>query len=156
MRSLDEFSTEAEKRAYLESYDPKGLRWAIASFPDAKFVLGHAGFDFHGEGYDFSEAVFRLAKAYPNVYVEISAFGHPIFDPSGEVMDRVLQRLRDENLLDRTIYGSDGPVVPTYMKTYRAKTLESMARLGFSAEEIRMVMHGNARRIYRLESFFTQ
>lgn len=150
LRRMKDFKSEDEKNNYLRSADPTGLEWAIAKYPDVPFILGHMGFDFNKEGVDFSESVYQLAAKYPNVYLEISAFGLAMYDKDGKYMDGVLKRLKSSNLLSRVLYGSDASGQPGATTNYRDLTLKSMDRVGYSLDDVRAVMSLNSRRIYRL------
>ena len=150
LRTLDDFETEEQKRNYLKSYDPTLLTFAVKKFAKAKFILGHMGFDFNAEGYDFSDEVFELAKNNDNVYLEISAFGRKLFDPEGKFMDHVMCRLKADGLISRTIFGSDGPLFPGATKEYLVATLKSMQRCGYNAEQVETVLYHNAKAIFKL------
>ena len=151
IRKIKDFKNEDERNNYLRSADPSGLEWAIAKFPDVPFVLGHMGFDFNKEGVDFSEDVYRLAAKYPNVYLEISAFGLAMYDKDGAFMDGALRRLKSMNLTQRVLFGSDASGQPGATGQYVQLTLRSMDRVGYTHEEASAVMSLNARRIYDLK-----
>ena len=55
--------------------DPTYLEAAIQSYPGAVFILGHLGYDFGDQQPGSLDACIRLAKTYPNVYLEPSALG---------------------------------------------------------------------------------
>ncbi|MFW7381141.1 MAG: amidohydrolase family protein [Oligoflexus sp.] len=150
LRNLDDMNSVEEKEFYLRSYDPKGLERSIREFPQVKFILGHMGFDFNEEGNDFSKDVFDLAETYPNVYLEISAFGRESYDPQGDYMDDILIAIKEKNLLQRTIFGSDGPGFPGGTEKYITATLESMERVGYSFEEAEQVLYHNSAQLFRL------
>lgn len=150
LRKMKDFNTDDERKKYLRSSDPSALEWAIARHPDVPFILGHMGFDFNREGFDFTDEVYHLAQKYPNVYLEISAFGLANYDPKGTFMDAALSRLRDLNLLDRTLYGSDASGQPGAVKAYVQLTLASMERIGMTPAQARAVMALNTRRLFKL------
>lgn len=150
LRKIADFKTEDERKKFLRSAEPSALEWAIAKHPDVPFILGHMGFDFNREGFDFTDEVYALAERYPNVYLEISAFGLANYDPKGLFMDAALLNLKSKNLLNRTLYGSDASGQPGAVKTYVELTLKSMERVGFKADEARLVLSENARRLYKL------
>lgn len=150
IRKLTDFREPAEREKYLRSYDPRHLERAIAAFPSVPFILGHMGFDFNNEGYMFDDEVFRLAQTYPNVYLEISAFGNSVYDPDGRYKDGVLKRIKEEGLLDRTLYGSDGPGAPGGIKRYLDGVLASMDRVGYSPEEAQKVLSDNTASLFGL------
>lgn len=151
LRKLSDFATEAEQEQYLKSYDPALLERAIKKFPNTLFILGHMGFDFNKEGNNSLGTVLDLAERYPNVYIEISAFGDPIHDPQGIEMDTVMRAIKEKNLIDRTIYGSDGPTIPGGTKTYLKSTLNSMEKLAYSYDEAKAVLFDNTVRIFRIQ-----
>ncbi len=151
LRKLSDFATEAEQEQYLKSYDPARLERAIKKFPNVNFILGHMGFDFNKEGQNSLDTVLDLADRYPNVYVEISAFGDPIHDPQGIEMDNVLRAIKEKDLIARTIYGSDGPTIPGGTKTYLKSTLNSMEKLAYTFEEAEAVLSGNTKRIFKIQ-----
>lgn len=151
LRSLDSLPTEEDRQRYVRSYDPAYLEQSIADHPHTKFILGHMGFDFNNEGTDFVSTVFALASRYPNVYLEISAFGREAYDPEGRVMDAILTEAKARGLLDRVIYGSDGPGNPGSTKKYLDHTLASMQRVGYGVPEARQVLAGNLVRLTKLQ-----
>ncbi len=150
LRQLKDFPTQEAKDNYVRSFDPKALEEVIKSYPDVIFVLGHMGFDFNQEGFTFDEDVFDLALRYPNVYLELSAFGNSFYDADGKFKDKILTRIRASGLVGRTLYGSDGPGSPGAVKRYLSSMLQSFERTGYSVDEARAVLHGNAARIFQL------
>lgn len=151
IRKMKDFKNDDERKNYLRAADPTGLEWAIAKYPDVPFILGHMGFDFNKEGVDFSEEVYKLAEKYPNVYLEISAFGLAMYDKDGKFMDGALRRLKNSKLIDRILFGSDASGQPGATGQYVQLTLKSMERVGYTIEEARAVMSLNSRRIYKLQ-----
>lgn len=152
LRTLDSLASEEDRQRYLRSYDPAYLEPSIAEHPSTRFILGHMGFDFNNEGTSYIDTVFRLASTYPNVYLEISAFGRDAYDPDGRVMDAILHEAKARGLLDRVLYGSDGPGNPGATKKYLDHTLASMQRVGFSQKEARQVLAENLIRLTRLKT----
>lgn len=150
LQKLTDFPTAAARADYLRSYDPAGLERAIRKFPTVKFILGHMGFDFNNEGVDATDQVLALAERYANVFLEISAFGDPMHDPQGSAMLAILASIKDRGLIDRTIYGSDGPTIPGGTKTYLVATLSAMEKLGFSHAEAQAVLAENSIKLFKL------
>lgn len=99
----------------------------IRAYPGTTFVLGHAG------ALQPDEAI-RLARRYPNVYLEISSQGLP-----------VLRRLLAEAPRDRVLFGSDWPFY--HQAVPLAKVL--LATEG-DLPLRRAVLHDNAARLLRL------
>ena len=150
LRKLVDFSSESDKNNYLASYDPSHVERTIAAHPSVPFILGHVGFDFNKEGFDFTPEVYALAARYPNVYLEISGFGTPFHDPKGEIMRTVLKSVKANGLIDRTIFGSDGPTVPGGSKAYIQSTLRAMDSIGYSHEEAEKVLSNNSKKLFKL------
>jgi predicted TIM-barrel fold metal-dependent hydrolase len=150
IRKLTDFRDPAEREKYLRSYSPTYLERAIAAYPSVPFILGHMGFDFNNEGFMFDEDVLRLALTYPNVYLEISAFGNSVYDPDGRFKDNVLRRIKEAGLIDRTLYGSDGPGAPGGIKRYLEGILASMDRVGYSVAEAQKVLSDNTGLLFGL------
>ncbi|WP_196139561.1 amidohydrolase family protein [Aliikangiella sp. G2MR2-5] len=147
LRKVSEFE-EDQLPFVMRTFDPMYLEEAVKQFPQVKFILGHAGNDANHEGYSKIEEVFYLAEKYENAYIEISALGSERNDPNGEIMDGVLKRAKNSNILNKVIYGSDGPGSPGKTKSYKELVLESMQRVDLSFDEAQQVMAGNARRIF--------
>ena len=124
--------------------DPRYLEEAIATYPDAEFVLGHACYDFLEENLDNLDACLDLMARYDNVWLEISALGSDTRDDYGSL----IQRLRDDGLTQRTLYGSDGPQRPGFVGSYLQTTLTAMQDAGYSADEAQAVLAGNFAQLY--------
>lgn len=149
LRKVSEFG-EDELDFVMRTFDPVYLEEAIKSFPDVNFILGHAGNDANQEGYSKIDGVFKLAEKYPNAYIEISALGSQRNDPSGEIMDSVLERAKQSGIVHKIIYGSDGPGSPGNTTSYKDLVMESMQRINYTFEEAQKVMAGNARLLFKI------
>ena len=108
------------------------------------------GFDFNKEGFDFTDDAIALAKIYSNVYLEVSAIGRPIFDSDGRYLDYAFGRIKANGIINKAIYGSDGPVYPGATKAYLNSVLNSMNRANYSFEEAQQVLYDNANKIFKL------
>ena len=90
-----------------EYVDPRYLEILIAQHSDTIFVLLHAGHDFLEEDSEYYydnkmvDYSIQVASAYPNVYLEISAF---LKQPRAS---ETMQKIVNGGLMDRVIYGSD-------------------------------------------------
>jgi predicted TIM-barrel fold metal-dependent hydrolase len=149
LQAVADIPTDKQEQ-FARSFNPIYLERALAKYPNVNFIFGHMGFDFNKEGFDFTEDVYNLAKKYPNTLLEISAFGRASYDTDGTYMDSVLRRLKDENLIPRTVYGSDGPGFPGATKSYLDTTLLSMERVGYTFQEAEAVLGKNTRKYFRL------
>ncbi|CAM2068585.1 Amidohydrolase [Sulfidibacter corallicola] len=143
LRSFEDFEDDAARERYYRSFYPSFVEGTLRRFPQVRFILGHMGYDFNDEDVDGIDEVFRLARQYPNAYLEISALGTESHDPDGSQMDRILATAKQSGLIDRVIYGSDGPGFPGATQKYLERTLASMERVGYSYEEARAVLSGN-------------
>ena len=150
LRKLEDFSTQREKDTYLRSYNPNRLESIIEAYPSVAFVLGHMGYDFNKEGFDFTDDSIELAKKYHNVFLEVSAIGRPVFDDSGLVLDYAFDRLKANGLTHKVIYGSDGPIYPGATKAYLNSVLRSMSRMEYSLLEAQSVLFYNANALFKV------
>ena len=143
LRKMASFDKEAGRKRYLKSYDPMELERVIKEYPDTNFILGHMGFDFADDGYDFMEACYRLAEDYDNVYLEMSSFGRNSHDGKGKLLEAVLGEVKDRGLVEKLIYGSDGPSYPGATKQYLEKTMAAFLANGYTFEEVEAVLYSN-------------
>ena len=130
--------------------DPAYLEEAIRTHPQAVFILGHMGFDFINRTLGDLETCLTLAKRYPNVFLEPSALGSNRSDPEGEKMRHVMKRVKEMGLIDRMIYGSDGPQFPGFLADYASRTGNAMQAAGYTAKEAQAVFKTNFERVFGL------
>lgn len=128
--------------------DPAYLEDAIASHPDTTFILGHLGYDFVNHELGDLDTCIALAQSYDNVYLEPSALGSERSDPTGENLPEAMRRMREAGLVDRIIYGSDGPQSPGFVADYLDRTVAAMRRADYSVDEMRAVLAGNFARVF--------
>ncbi|MEZ4450480.1 MAG: amidohydrolase family protein [Nannocystaceae bacterium] len=131
--------------------DPAYLEAAIAAYPHTIFILGHLGYDFIDHTHGTLETCLELARRYPNVYLEPSALGSASADPSGENLRAAMRRIKEEGLVGRTIYGSDGPQSPGFVAEYLERTVAAMRDAEYSADEARAVLSGNFVKVFGRE-----
>ena len=91
-----------------------------------------------------------LGKLYPNVFFEPSALGSGASDPDGTLYTKVLLRTKEEGLIDRMIYGSDGPQFPGFLADYATRTRDAMQAAGYTVEEAQDVFKNNFVRLFGL------
>ena len=91
--------------------DPAYLEAAIAANPDTDFILGHLGHDFINQRVGDLQGCIDSTSRYENVWLEPSALGSRSSDPEGENLTASM-RHPGRGLVDRVVYGSDGPCVP--------------------------------------------
>lgn len=128
--------------------DPIYLEEAITSHPDATFILGHVGYDFINKELGTLETCLSLAATYDNVYLEPSALGSEGSDPTGENLEEIYRRIGEEGLIDRVIYGSDGPQYPGFLESYTERTVTAMEAADYTVDEARMVLSGNFETVF--------
>lgn len=131
--------------------DPVYIEGAIEAYPDTIFILGHLGFDFIEREHRGLEACIDLAQRFENVYLEPSALGSPGGDPDGEKLRTAMRRMREAGVVDRIIYGSDGPQGPGFVEEYLERTVEAMKDTGYTADEMEAVLSGNFLRVFKAE-----
>lgn len=131
--------------------DPRYLEDAIAAYPDTIFILGHLGYDSVAKRHAGLEDCVRLAQTYPNVYLEASALGSKSSDPSGERLTEALVAVREGEVIDRLIYGSDGPQSPGFLGDYLQRSLAAFERAGYSLAQQRAVLSENFARVFGVE-----
>ena len=135
-------------------YDPQGLENTILNFPQVKFVLGHVG---QGDPTAVRHCL-ELAKKYSNVFLEISALNRPLVvdddgdavapNPSSPQYPYVIQQIKARGLVDKTLFGTDGPQGAGTVKTYAGLIRQAMVDEGYTAEQIAAVMGKNFQRVY--------
>lgn len=135
-------------------YDPAGLESVVVNHPNVSFVLGHVG-----QG-DLSavEHCLGLAKKHPNVYLELSALNRPLLrdadghDIATPTMDPqypwVVQEIKKRGIVDKAIFGTDGPQYSGMVKSYLGLLTTAMQDAGYGADEQHAVLAGNFLRVY--------
>lgn len=132
-----------------EATHPDFLEQAIQLYPTVTFILGHFGNGAIFDGLDDPfDACFRLALTYSNVYFEVSAFGSPSNDPDGSKMFGVYRDAKQFDLIERIIYGSDGPQFPGFVPSYLELNIAAMQRAGYTAAEAQLVLGDNFRSVF--------
>lgn len=130
--------------------DPAYLEEAIRQYPDTVFILGHSGYDSEGKALTFTDSALRLAKAYPNVYLEPGALGAKRAE---NVLADFLARVKAAGVIDKMIYGSDGPQQPGYVKSHLERFVAGMQAGGYTVDEMRAILSGNFTRVFALKPF---
>lgn len=127
--------------------DPAYLEGAIRAFPGCIFILGHTGYDSHRKALSFTDSAIALARQYSNVYLEPGALGAERAD--GLRAD-FLRRIKAGGVVDKMIYGSDGPQFPGYVKSHLQAYVTGMQKEGYTADEMEQVLSGNFLRVFGL------
>lgn len=133
--------------------NPAYLEAAIARYPQTVFVLGHAGYDTANHTLGYLEDCIRLVRTYPNVQIEMGALGSPKAD---ELTAQALRRFKQAGVIDRVLYGSDGPQGPGYMRKHLERTVEALRAEGYSRDEMRALLAGNFQRVYGVTSLASE
>jgi predicted TIM-barrel fold metal-dependent hydrolase len=101
-------------------------------FPELVIVAGHIG-------YPWTEEMIALARKYPNVYIDTSAYSAKRYPPE-------LLRYLASDGRRKVLFGTNHPMV------LPKKALEGLDALGLDDEARELFLAGNARRIFELPS----
>ncbi len=132
--------------------DPRYLRGAFEAHPDTTFILGHMGHDFVADTSGRVADSVALAAEFDNVYLEPSALGSRGGDPEQVFLPEALRLARDAGVVDKVIYGSDGPQSPGFIGDYLARTLYAMDVEGYAVDEAALVLDGNFSRVFGVDA----
>jgi uncharacterized protein len=99
-------------------------------FPDLVIVAGHIG-------YPWTEEMVALARKYPNVYIDTSAYTAERYPPE-------LVRYLKAGGRKKVLFGTNYPMI------LPQKALAGLDALGLDAEARELFLAGNARRVFRL------
>ncbi len=127
--------------------DPLYLEASIKKYPNAKFILGHSGYDSYRVKLTYLDSCITLAKKYDNVFIEPGALGSR---KASEILLDYLRIMKEEGLIDRVIYGSDGPQFPGYTSSHLENTIAAMESTGYSGEEMKAVLQTNFENLFGL------
>ena len=122
-------------------------------FPDCSFVLAHAGMleDRSPEGWDRWRRGMRELALLPNVATKLSGLGTFEHACSAALWGPVVKETLDLFGPRRCLFGSNFPIEKLWT-TYSALVATMCSVLaGLGADDQRLIFHGNAARIYRLE-----
>lgn len=130
--------------------DPAYLEEAIRGYPRTVFILGHSGYDSDLKALTYTDSALRLARQYPNVYLETGALGTA---RAAGVIDDYLSRIRRAGVVGKLIYGSDGPQQPGYLKSHLERFVAGMQRADYPVEDMKAILSGNFCRLFGLPPF---
>jgi predicted TIM-barrel fold metal-dependent hydrolase len=99
-------------------------------FPELVIVAGHIG-------YPWTEEMIALARKYPNVYIDTSAYTAKRYPPE-------LVRYMQGSGRSKVLFGSNYPMITP------EHALEGVGELGLDAEARELFLTGNARRVFGL------
>ena len=128
--------------------DPAYLLPAIVKYSDAIFILGHSGYDSKDKALTYTDSAIDLASRYDNVYLEPGALGA---ERAEAVIDDYVQRIKKADVIDKVIYGSDGPQFPGYIGRHLEAFVAAMKRNDYSADEMELILSGNFSRVFGIE-----
>lgn len=101
-------------------------------FPELVIVAGHIG-------YPWTEEMISLARKYPNVYIDTSAYTAKRYPPE-------LVRYLQGGGRRKVMFGSNYPMILPQV------ALEGLDALGLDAEARELFLAGNARKVFKLAS----
>lgn len=128
-------------------------------FPDLVIIMNHTGMDTRASTYVWEQCV-SIAETKVNLYLELGDWPRRyvrVLDDERELV-RKLKIMRDAVGTHRIIYGSDQPAVGKYDDDLSKRFIEWLIDLptnakkygvDFSKEEVELIMHGNAERIFK-------
>ncbi|WP_446830462.1 amidohydrolase family protein [Candidatus Foliamicus sp.] len=125
--------------------DPAYLEDAIQRYPGAIFILGHSGYDSFARALTYTDSAIRLTARYPNVYLEPGALGA---ERAEHVLHDYLERIRAGGVIEKLLYGSDGPQFPGYVKSHLEAFVAGMLEVGYTTEEMRLILADNFTRVF--------
>jgi uncharacterized protein len=99
-------------------------------FPDLVIVAGHIG-------YPWTEEMVALARKYPNVYIDTSAYTTKRYPPE------LVAYLQSDGRT-KVMFGTNYPMITA------EKALEDLDRLELDDEARELFLDGNARRVFDL------
>ena len=129
--------------------DPKYLEDTIKRYPDTQFILGHSGYDSFKVALTYLDSCIELAQKYDNVYLEPGALGAR---KAEKVLTDYLRIIKENNLVDRVIYGSDGPQFPGYTNSHLERFVEAMQASNYSTAEMRALLQTNFEQLFKLQN----
>lgn len=125
--------------------DPRYLEAAIRRFPDVVFILGHSGYDSFNRALTYTDAAIDLASRYANVYLEPGALGAR---RAAGVLQDYLERIRSGGVVEKLLYGSDGPQFEGYAKSHLDAFVAGMQTAGYTTDEMRLILADNFTRVF--------
>ena len=125
--------------------DPLYLEDAIRRYPDVVFILGHSGYDSFNRALTYTDQAIDLAFRYANVYLEPGALGAR---RAAGVLPDYLQRIRAGGVIDKLLYGSDGPQFAGYVKSHLDAFVTGMQEAGYTTDEMRLILADNFTRVF--------
>ena len=125
--------------------DPAYLEDAIQLYPGAIFILGHSGYDSFNRALTHTDSAIDLAQRYSNVYLEPGALGA---ERAEHVLHDYLERIRAGGVIEKLLYGSDGPQLPGYVKSHLEAFVAGMQEVGYTTDEMRLILADNFTRVF--------
>lgn len=136
------------------AYDPQYFETMVKLYPEVTFILLHVG---QGDR-RATNAALDIAVRNANVALEISALGRPmVIDETGTMVmtmepqfPYVLAEIKKRGLIDRTLWGSDGPQTPGFPAQYLSRIVTEMKNQAYGKDSIKAILGGNFYRIFKL------
>jgi predicted TIM-barrel fold metal-dependent hydrolase len=129
------FCTQVGHTGPLRSSEPGRpipyLDHVALDFPELTIVAGHIG-------YPWTEEMIALARKYPNVHIDTSAYTARRYPPE------LVRYLQSRGGRRKVLFGSNFPMIAP------EQALEGLADLGLDEETEALFLEGNARRVFGL------
>jgi len=87
------------------------------------------------------------------VYLEPGALGA---ERAERVLHDYLQRIRSGGVIEKLIYGSDGPQFPGYVKSHLEAFVEGMQEVGYTTDQMRLILAGNFTRVFGMPAIILE
>ncbi len=107
------------------------LEHVALEFPELRIVAGHIGAP-------WTEEIISLARKFPNLYVDTSAYVPKRFPPD-------FARFLRGGGAKKVMFGSNYPMLTP------GACLEGLDALGLGVEAMELYLHGNARKVFKLD-----
>lgn len=126
----------------------------VKLYPEVTFILLHVG---QGDR-RATNAALDIAGRNANVALEISARGRPlVIDETGAMVmtmepqfPYVLSEIKKRSLIDRTLWGSDGPQTPGFPAQYLSRIVAELKSQAYGKDQIKAILGGHFYRIFKL------
>jgi predicted TIM-barrel fold metal-dependent hydrolase len=130
----------------------------IEEYPDIQFILLHSGHEFlppdspYYYDFKFSDKSIAMAKAYPNVYLSMSA----VFaqEPDGTLKypggEELVNKMKHAEVTQKVFWASDASYKQGQIRPVLITALRAMIKAGWTQEERVWALNGCARHVFKI------
>jgi len=141
-----------------EHVNPALLIPKIESYPDVTFCLLHSGHEFlppdspYYYDFKFADQCIAMARAYPNVYLSISALFAQTPDgtlkyPGGA---EIVRKMKEAGVTHKVFWGSDASFHQGQIRPVLITAIKAMIDAGWTQEERTWTLRGCARHVFKI------